>query len=360
VSDNPAKFILFRVMAVLLSLTAVFAVIEILLRVWGPPYYKYSNRSAEYFTNPRGYHVPLRKEGKHTVYGLKTYHNESGYRLPDNIPDIIDNTEASEVPGGRENIIMVLGDSFTYGRGVRYSDIYTVRLEQMLNMNGYPSEIKNAGISGSDLPAIVNTYFQEVDESSYDLIIYGFVLNDFGLPGMERIKGFEYIDYNNPENPYDPLRKKIRTYNLIKHLIEKKRLHDSTRQVYIDAFTGDNAENNFASLKQFDSVISQNGGELVILLFPLIYDLRNYPFREIHNKIKVFCENNDILLLDLLPVYSAYEDEDLWVNPTDHHPNEIAHEITAEALYSFLTEQGLVKEEGRTPSRGGGISIEQK
>lgn len=47
-------------------------------------------------------------------------------------------------------------------------------------------------------------------------------------------------------------------------------------------------------------------------------------------------------MIDLLPVYSAYQDKDLWVNPTDQHPNEIAHKLAAESLSDFLADQKLV------------------
>jgi hypothetical protein len=47
-------------------------------------------------------------------------------------------------------------------------------------------------------------------------------------------------------------------------------------------------------------------------------------------------------MLDLFYPYSMYRDKDLWVNPTDQHPNEIAHRIAAERLFDFLAGRKLI------------------
>ena len=82
----------------------------------------------------------------------------------------------------------------------------------------------------------------------------------------------------------------------------------------------------------------------MIVLFPLLYDLIDHPFREIHEKIADFCRVRSIPLLDLQPSFSKHKAEELWVHPTDHHPNEVAHEIAAIEIYAFLKRLGLLKE----------------
>ncbi|MBW1988995.1 MAG: SGNH/GDSL hydrolase family protein [Deltaproteobacteria bacterium] len=74
----------------------------------------------------------------------------------------------------------------------------------------------------------------------------------------------------------------------------------------------------------------------MIMLFPMLYDFGDYPFTEVHEKIRAFCREQGIPFLDLLPAYRKYRAEDLWVHPIDHHPNEIGHRIAAEELFSFL------------------------
>jgi hypothetical protein len=39
---------------------------------------------------------------------------------------------------------------------------------------------------------------------------------------------------------------------------------------------------------------------------------------------------------DLLPAFGGHQDHQLWVHPTDHHPNEIAHDLAAGSLEEFV------------------------
>ncbi len=121
-------------------------------------------------------------------------------------------------------------------------------------------------------------------------------------------------------------------------------MHNYTVQAYLDAFRGKKAKRNFETLRELNQRIELNGSKMVIVLFPLVYNFKKYPFKEIHDKLSMFCNNENIPLLDLLPAFSKYKAEELWVNPTDHHPNEIGHRVMADELYSFLNRNNLLDE----------------
>jgi lysophospholipase L1-like esterase len=313
-------------------------ILEILLRVYGPSYQKFNNRSREYYSNPRGYHIPLRKENNETIYGLKYNFDNNGFRIP-LLFTSYDNITAKKT----DKTIMGVGDSFTFGQGVKYKDLYLSRLQRLLEDSDYNISVKNLGLPGGDLKSVLQVYAYFSHRIDPSLVVYGFVLNDFGVPGLKKDMGFEFIDFNSPKYRYNPLRNISRIYNFICYLIDRKRLHDITLKAYLDAFKGKNAENKFLRLKKLNYDIKQKGDKLIIVLFPLLYDFDNYPFRKIHNKISAFCEKEDILLLDLFPAYSRYKAEELWVNPRDHHPNEIAHKITAEELYAFIESNKVIE-----------------
>ncbi len=314
-----------------MSLLVVFLFLEIILRIFGPEYYKFNDRSQEYYTNPRNYHFPIKQEGKSIVYGLPYVTSKEGYRIPDG---------SMHVNGGNENAILGLGDSFTFGRGVKYEDIYLSLLQRLLDQHGYKLNIKNCGIAGANLPEIFETYLSESFPKTPPLVIYGFVLNDFGLP--MRPFGEDFIDRKNGGYHFSYARKISSLYNLICHLIEKRRLHNITLNAYREAFRGPNAKKNFEILKKLDGEIKARNGKLIIVLFPLFYDFDHYPFHEMHGKISSFCKKEGIALLDLFPVFSRYNAEDLWANPTDQHPNEIAHRIAAQEIYDFLVQNKLL------------------
>jgi hypothetical protein len=168
------------------------------------------------------------------------------------------------------------------------------------------------------------------------LVIYGFVLNDFGLPDVYKIVGLDFIDQNNGGYTYSPLRAASATANLVGHTIDRIRLHRTTVRAYLESFDDAHAAGKWELLRKLHGNMRDNGSQLVIVLFPLLFDFDDYPFHEPHRKIASFCEEEGIPLLDLLPAFSRHDAEDLWCHPTDHHPNEKAHEIAAGEAHRFL------------------------
>jgi hypothetical protein len=167
-------------------------------------------------------------------------------------------------------------------------------------------------------------------------VIYGLVLNDFGLDLTTPIKGLNFIDINNGGYTFSPLRKSSALINFISHSVEKRRLHTNTVKAYVESFEGESSENGFDLLNELDQSILEDEGTLLVVVFPLLYDFEKYRFSSIHEEIQSFCERHRILYLDLLPAFSRYRAEDLWANPTDHHPNEIAHRIAADEIAAFI------------------------
>jgi len=328
---QPIKLLIFKIGAIFIALVVLFLAVEIILKIFGPPYYQFNNWSAEYYTNPRGYHVPVRREGDRIVYGLYYRKSKERYRLPDVI---------TESKTDKNDLILGLGDSFTYGRGVKYNDLYLTLLESMLNKNGSKIGIKNCARTNDDIEDIFDVYRYESSQKKYPLVIYGFVLNDFGLP-RKLIVGSDFVDVNN-NRTFNEMRKKSSLYNLICHIVDERRLHTVTLNAYLEAFKGENAEKKFGILRKLNQSIKADNSRLVIVLFPLLYDFKHYPFSGIHQKIAVFCKQEGIPLLDLLPAFSKYRAEDLWPNPIDHHPNEIAHRMAAEELDNFLVKNELL------------------
>ena len=313
----------------LLATILVIGLLEISLRKFGSQYLRFNNVSQEYYTNPRGYHDVIRKEGEHSIYGLKYNEDSMGYRLPDRYDE--GQIEKPQIH------FVGLGDSFTYGRGVRYKDIYLTRLEKLLNQDAKKGEVKNYGIVGAGIQDIFNVYIRESTALPQgSIVIYGFVLNDFGLKCANPIKGLDFIDINNGGNKFNIFRKRSALVNIFFHAIEKRRINTTTIKAYLESFEGDNAEKGFDVLRKFTQTVLDDNNIPLVVLFPLLYDFENYRFSPIHKKIELYCKNNQILLLDLLPAFSQYKAEQLWVNYSDHHPNEIAHKIAADEIYRFV------------------------
>jgi lysophospholipase L1-like esterase len=304
-------------------------VLEIVLRIFGPPYFRFNNLSQEYYSNPRGYHDVLRQEDKHTVYGLNYHDDDDGYRTSGN-EDVIP-------PASHDVQVLGLGDSFTYGRGVRYEDVYLTRLQHLLNRGSDHVVVRNCGVVGAGVEDVLGFYEREsIGLAQGSLVIYGLVLNDFGVDSAGAIKGLNFIDINNGGYTYNPLRDRSALVNFALHAIDTRRLHTATLRAYEESFEGESAERGFELLKTLQRTVEEDGGTLLVVVFPLLYDFNDYPFKVVHGMIDEFCVQEGIAHLDLFPAFSRHEAEDLWANPTDHHPNELAHRIAADEIAAWI------------------------
>jgi hypothetical protein len=98
-----------------------------------------------------------------------------------------------------------------------------------------------------------------------------------------------------------------------------------------------------AALAHAAELARERGFALALVLFPELRQLdESYPFRDIHRLVMSTCAELGIPALDLLAALSFRPASELWVHPSDHHPNEIAHALAAEAIAAFLRAKGLV------------------
>ncbi len=81
----------------------------------------------------------------------------------------------------------------------------------------------------------------------------------------------------------------------------------------------------------------------MLVLFPELHELDgDYPFENVHRRVREAAEGLGIPVLDLLDAFRGQDAADLWVHPTDHHPNARAHAIAASAIADFLAGASLL------------------
>jgi len=328
----------YRVGAVLLSLLLSLGIGEGLLRLFGPQYHRFDDSSDHYYSNPEGYFEVLKElpDGQ-IVYGIPTRRSSHGYRIPD------DPREPPRTQG--EEVVMLLGDSFVYGRGVRYKDTLAARFGRLiLRGSGREFPVLNTAREGNDIHDISRTYHRETAKVRPVLTVYGFVLNDFGLQIDKEIGlvGQDFIDQNNGGYAYSPLRDTSALFNLVEHVRDLRRMTEVTARGYLETFRNPRAHEIFKQIIKMDSDMKQRGGSFVLMVFPLLWQLQDYPFMEIHRWLQQACKKSNIRYLDLLPAYQQYRDHDLWVHPTDHHPNRLGHAIAAQELARYVLQENLL------------------
>jgi hypothetical protein len=285
----------------------------------------------QYDANPRGY---FDNENKvvHTT-------NSVGFR----------GKEFSEEKSTNTIRIAFLGDSFTFGEGVKDDDIFTVRIEKYLNekceKNTY--ECLNFGVGGYNTEQYLSLLKQVIPRYNPDIVILCFTLNDVepslfhydkNTQSIKRHPRELYIPENIPDKePPKSILYKFRVTKLIWQAFNKRSMSERTVQHYYNLFDNSQLwEKNRKLLHEYIDFCRENRITYYVTILPLLYKLNgDYPFLHLHQKVEDAIADENVFI-DLLTSFMGYRDVDLWVHPSDQHPNEIAHEIIASTISEFL------------------------
>jgi len=249
-----------------------------------------------------------------------------------------DREPASRRAGVRR--LVVLGDSFTEGQGVKEEDTYPRVLEAALNASGGGWEVLNFGRRGADFPALENT-FEEALAHDPDVVVYGMLLNDCETSAAFRARHpFVTSRLDGPRQKLvlmsGPPPFGARTALFVRRRLHQYRLDRAMRAWYAELHGEANREGwlrTMAAIEGMHRTMALRGGHLRVATWPVLAHLdREYPFRAAHETIGRFCHASGIAWLDLLPALQGRAAEDLWVHPHDPHPNALAHRLVAEAL----------------------------
>ena len=253
--------------------------------------------------------------------------------------------------------ILGLGDSFTFGVGVLDHHTFLHRLEMSLNKkakSGQRFEVLNAGTQGYNTRDEV-LYLEHrwlADGLDPDAVLITFYLNDAYADdvfyNMGRGMG---IYLNKPTG----LAQHFHVYDYIQHAIRARRVRNEMLSFYSMQFFQDpDMFFSIANPKKVDwyactvafqhavKLADKHDLKIAVVIFPELQNLDgDYPFAAIHDLVRRTCESMGLPVLDLLDSFRGKTDRDLWVHPSDHHPNEVAHAIAAESIETFLRDRVL-------------------
>jgi GDSL-like lipase/acylhydrolase family protein len=299
-----------------------------------------------YDGNPRGYFGPA-NEVEHTT-------NQLGFRGPEFAVSNQDGRLVATKPADTVRVVF-LGDSFTFGEGVRDEDTYPARTAALLGQehpSGSPRfEAYNLGVGAYNTTQELSLLEHLGLKLLPDCVVLGYVLNDAEPPMFEvnpQTNSFERTGHEGPEGfgdplPPDQLLYRLRTARLVWQLAansdRSRRIVAHYRALYEDGSPG--WQESRRALRQIIARCHEARVPCYVLLFPILYEMGEaYPFRAIHEKIRAEVEGLDATLIDLFPRLKGQPDESLWVHPADQHPNEQVQRIAAEELAAALRARG--------------------
>lgn len=263
-------------------------------------------------------------------------------------------------PANRRRIAF-LGDSFTFGEGVRDDRTFAVKTSRYLNElvpEGDPTryESYNFGVGGFNTNQTAVLLEETVLRYKPDVVVLAFTLND-AEPDLffynkesgetERREREDHISegISDPEPP-DSFLYRFRLSKMIWQLLRSRETTAHTIAYYRSLFEegSEGWESARNALHRIIRVCADEGIECHVLLFPIFFQLNdNYPFTDIHKLIEeetMSAGAGSARFTDLFDLFKGMEDTDLWVHPTDQHPNEIAHDMVGRYLAEIISGRG--------------------
>ncbi len=263
-------------------------------------------------------------------------------------------------PAGMFRIVGV-GDSFTFGTGVRVEDTFLGDLEQRLAaiQPTEPTEptgrfeVLNLGVMMFDTVTEV-VLLREIGVGyEPDIVVICFFLND--------TDGGSTHSLFNVDSSRDGVARLGRYSVLLDRILwglERRRQTLELQTAYNQNFESGSRGWTQAqrALESAAELAKRDQFQLVLMIFPVLWNLSdNYPFSMIHETVASFARSRGIATLDLLPEFTGHQGPELWVHPTNQHPNEIAHEIAGRALFRFLLGEEMLPT--TRPQASGGASL---
>jgi lysophospholipase L1-like esterase len=245
-------------------------------------------------------------------------------------------------PGVRR--IAVIGDSYTFGYGVDFAEIFSKRLEEKLNGSGQPYEVINFGVPGYNTTLELATLRESAAQFKPDLVIVGYVLNDTeiqnrrkdtaGSKGGTSIINAAHLALKDISMLYYFLAPKLGA--LAGALFNARYAVGGTKEI-IRSFEDDapgwiESRNALLGIAEEARAI---GAPTLVVVFPMMVD--SYPLAAAHNRITAFCREHGIAVLDLMSTLEGRKVSEMIV-VLDGHPNGRMHRIFADRIYDYLSQ----------------------
>ncbi|MDO8446202.1 MAG: hypothetical protein Q7T53_08890 [Deltaproteobacteria bacterium] len=280
--------------------------------------------------------------------------------------------------------IVVLGDSFTFGMGVKKEETFAYRLESLLNSKSSETRVEVINLGFLDLNTVqelivltqkgLNPSTWSVDSGYYglayqpDMVLVEYTLNDVTstkrflledlLPNQRRFKnGHLAIQYNS--GPYAlPLPNRIDMFltnnsrfylfflGRYTQILARLGLREGGNSAIVDTIEKYN-ENypGWIYVKQalygMANIAKQKEIPIVLIAYPYMELLDKYPYKMVHKKVCDTANTLGFYTHDLLPAFEGLDVESLRVNLIDHHPNARSHEIAAADIFTYLKKERL-------------------
>lgn len=263
--------------------------------------------------------------------------------------------------------IAAVGDSFTFGLGVKLKYTWPKQLEKILEKNHKTLnyDVFNFGVMGYDLTQNIEVIKVKVLKFKPDLIVIGYCVNDVGLFSREFTEinyfkgyqnfmktGIKFIDIILEHSRFFQfiknriyLKKTNKSFKKIEKprdaiLAIKKGYHNYLEELYSQPEVQKKLKEKFGLLGE---ISKKNRIPILVVLFPELIDFEKNIFFEAKRIVKEFSETSGIFTLDLSFCFRNYKEDQLRLNKANLHPNPFGYKLTSKCIFNYLLKSKLIK-----------------
>ncbi|MFT5292207.1 MAG: lysophospholipase L1-like esterase [Planctomycetota bacterium] len=266
--------------------------------------------------------------------------------------------------------IAFVGDSVTFGLGFAPNVVFCKQLEGFLNSCATSPEIRfevlNFGVTGYNIPQVVEQLRTRGTRFTPDLVIYGYVLNDAQSYSVERASleqmHAEALGQSSAALP-----------EFAQSMLSRSQLYRLSEEAWAtptqepdlmwmdptaDAFRANSYQEYFTALhsaaptwervvrgfSDLASISEETGVPVAIAIFPIHPKDRreHYPLQSIHDQVAKLAATHNFPCLDLVDAFDAARGSGyrvLFIDPL--HLDAEGHVVAALALLDWIDRSGL-------------------
>ncbi len=232
------------------------------------------------------------------------------------------------------NRIAVIGDSFTFGFGVRGEHTYPNVLEKTLNeeIDGRRFEVLNFGVGGYSTRDEALVFKHKTIDWDLDLVIIGYSFNDPEIDPVQPLHSYyqevSWWQYSNL----------LRLIAKAKQRRDRKKYGAGDYFRYLHATNEHKWQSVIVALEEIKRVAAERKIPVLLAIFPVTKNRSwaDYPYQDLHQQVTDTANEKGIYVIDLYDNFSQYSSQELMVSPHDNHPSKIGHEVAAHAIYQWI------------------------
>ena len=257
--------------------------------------------------------------------------------------------------GGR--VVVALGDSCTFGKGVLERESWPRRLEARVGQRGNNGSVTvaNLGINGLSSRDYPRWYAEAGRPLEPEIVVLGFNINDFpnALAAADRaVQKRTSVRGLLPQGAWDALGRTALyrlTRGLFYELTEKRdwaRAEEFARGAGQDHLLEESWAEVEGHLRELKQAVEMTGGRLALFLFPyesqvVVEEYESAP----RDRLSQTCDELEVPFMDLVDVSSeglrsGAAPDGLFLWGDHYHPNARGQDMVAEAVLGMITEQG--------------------